>query len=84
MPFARPAIFQSTLPVWGVTAVKAVADGMLIFQSTLPVWGVTDETDGDADTADISIHTPRVGSDSAVLPFRGHTAYFNPHSPCGE
>ncbi len=36
-----PRIFQSTLPVWGVTAARVLQLRQLLFQSTLPVWGVT-------------------------------------------
>ena len=59
--------FQSTLPVWGatcgtiVTGIKA-----RLFQSTLPVWGATPSTSTSAKPQAISIHAPRVGSDSKM------------------
>ena len=34
------------------------------FQSTLPVWGATGEEATDRPIAGISIHAPRVGSDT--------------------
>ena len=36
-----------------------------LFQSTLPVWGATLDTSMEDHVADISIHAPRVGSDTA-------------------
>ena len=56
--------FQSTLPVWGATAVIApLSFTVILFQSTLPVWGATiGFTDITGDEG-ISIHAPRVGSD---------------------
>ena len=38
----------------------------LTFQSTLPVWGATGTSYGWQDVTEISIHAPRVGSDSAA------------------
>ena len=37
----RSELFQSTLPVWGVTRKDLVPSCHKSFQSTLPVWGVT-------------------------------------------
>ena len=34
-------VFQSTLPVWGATAVNVIHAAGGRFQSTLPVWGAT-------------------------------------------
>ena len=54
------------------------------FQSTLPVWGATHRSCRSGEYAAISIHAPRVGSDSAgVQGGVGHDD-FNPRSPCGE
>ncbi len=38
--------------------------GVGLFQSTLPAWGATPVKPGEADERNISIHAPRVGSDS--------------------
>jgi hypothetical protein len=56
----------------------------VIFQSTLPVWGATRLSGYNLFFILISIHAPRVGSDSP--PNAGNTGakYFNPRSPCGE
>ena len=40
---SRGQIFQSTLPVWGATAIVFLLYVSLSFQSTLPVWGATSE-----------------------------------------
>ena len=54
------------------------------FQSTLPVWGATYEALARGGSRYISIHAPRVGSDS-ILKIRSLTNKdFNPRSPCGE
>ena len=54
------------------------------FQSTLPVWGATQIKPRARNGSAISIHAPRVGSDSDV-PWPSHEwRYFNPRSPCGE
>ena len=57
-------LFQSTLPVWGATvdALNEVIPGL--FQSTLPVWGATCDVVAACIVDLISIHAPRVGSDS--------------------
>ena len=54
------------------------------FQSTLPVWGAT--FDGDIGTFQclISIHAPRVGSDTLEVRKNRPNMDFNPRSPCGE
>ena len=38
---SNPALFQSTLPVWGATYKDGRRRSTVIFQSTLPVWGAT-------------------------------------------
>ena len=57
--------FQSTLPGWGATA-QGLETGFQgkVFQSTLPGWGATGDGAAMAYRADISIHAPRMGSDS--------------------
>ena len=57
--------FQSTLPVWGATLLPFAPKPSRIFQSTLPVWGATNYTVNELLAGDISIHAPRVGSDSS-------------------
>ena len=59
-------VFQSTLPVWGATPIWGAHDmGALEFQSTLPVWGATLAVHIQGGPIhQISIHAPRVGSDS--------------------
>ena len=54
------------------------------FQSTLPVWGATLERVQHDGVGSISIHAPRVGSDSIIGPKIAASADFNPRSPCGE
>ena len=55
--------FQSTLPVWGATPSLPNYATEHMFQSTLPVWGATARFGPDVNTAYVSIHAPRVGSD---------------------
>ena len=54
------------------------------FQSTLPVWGATNVSYIFFLNYTISIHAPRVGSDSALRSGLQGTCHFNPRSPCGE
>ena len=54
------------------------------FQSTLLVWGATGNLLIRARCRMISIHTPRVGSDTSTTYTARMKRYFNPHSPCGE
>ena len=64
-PIASAAlIFQSTLPAWGATAKTATRNANTAFQSTLPAWGATLAAFMDSVVLMISIHAPRVGSDS--------------------
>ena len=77
--------FQSTLPVWGATCFLGVLPhSQFLFQSTLPVWGATISCGFVRRTDRISIHAPRVGSDSISLTNCTARGYFNPRSPCGE
>ena len=56
-----------------------------VFQSTLPVWGATAGKPRYKCALRISIHAPRVGSDTwGIAPFQVLCVYFNPRSPCGE
>ena len=63
LEFDRYQVFQSTLPVWGATFIRLMAQTSTVFQSTLPVWGATELAATFADGSMISIHAPRVGSD---------------------
>ena len=84
-PFTQAEIFQSTLPVWGATLYRVCPLDRLRFQSTLPVWGATCGRLSAIKEVIISIHAPRVGSDSDTFLF--YTIFsnnFNPRSPCGE
>ena len=58
-------LFQSTLPGWGATCAQSTRRPTGLFQSTLPGWGATTYRDG-LTTLQliISIHAPRMGSDS--------------------
>ena len=58
--------FQSTLPVWGATTMPLTPQTIGLFQSTLPVWGATQRQYGRPDLPGISIHAPRVGSDTCL------------------
>ena len=62
---ARDNRFQSTLPGWGATcgfSIKSVS--CRLFQSTLPGWGATDFVRPQRHVSHISIHAPRMGSDT--------------------
>ena len=54
------------------------------FQSTLPVWGATSSRSEALALDWISIHAPRVGSDTTGLVTVWRNLNFNPRSPCGE
>ena len=55
-----------------------------VFQSTLPVWGATGGYSRRVRFRLISIHAPRVGSDSSFFTASRALSNFNPRSPCGE
>ena len=59
-------IFQSTLPAWGATTDEERFDIIRLFQSTLPAWGATGIVNRPVDDSHISIHAPRMGSDSTA------------------
>ena len=54
------------------------------FQSTLPAWGETGCPCQNRRRRIISIHSPRMGRDTAAVDGRTHSRYFNPLSPHGE
>ena len=58
-------IFQSTLPGWGATNPQTLGNTLYLFQSTLPGWGATFRHPFCFPSICISIHAPRMGSDSA-------------------
>ena len=77
--------FQSTLPVWGATTKFYAKNAKIYrFQSTLPVWGATRRGNHQLYQHQISIHAPRVGSDSINIGHSARRLNFNPRSPCGE
>ena len=76
--------FQSTLPAWGATAPSCMDATHVIFQSTLPAWGATSAFHLNITIDDISIHAPRMGSDSKTSITEANIIYFNPRSPHGE
>jgi len=60
--------FQSTLPAWGATTCRpGKADDLFLFQSTLPAWGATTGEKVVLRAFFVSIHAPRMGSDSRAL-----------------
>ena len=56
----------------------------LRFQSTLPVGGATHPPQLQQVSGHISIHAPRIGSDSRINSTASSSCYFNPRSPHGE
>ena len=84
--FATKLLFQSTLPLRGVTEFFNEWNSYNKFQSTLPLRGVTLSQNILLKNRDmISIHTPLAGSDSeSKHPPKKQGYDFNPHSPCGE
>ena len=56
----------------------------VLFQSTLPAWGATERDARGGSRYTISIHAPRMGSDTARIRLTGGSSYFNPRSPHGE
>ena len=77
-------VFQSTLPLRGVTAFGKNLPVVREFQSTLPLRGVTQQVMAKRKRERISIHTPLAGSDRVSHVDPCHAGDFNPHSPCGE
>ena len=72
-------------PVWGATGAPTRSARFTCgFQSTLPMWGATHRHDVRAVRGEISIHAPRVGSDTWLLLLTSTSSNFNPRSPCGE
>ena len=78
------AYFKSTLPAWGATRLVSQQHCCCAFQSTLPA--------GERQSSSllcvvlhyISTHTPRIGSNTWVIPWIQRRLYFNQRSPHGE
>ena len=76
--------FQSTHPVRGATSAgQTQRRNYLTFQSTHPVRGATRQRQRSVQHAGISIHAPRAGCDSGLIPRRPSRCNFNPRTPCG-
>ena len=58
--------------------------GLLNFNPRSPCGERLAQVVGQPLVLDISIHAPRVGSDTAIPRHTHPAAYFNPRSPCGE
>ena len=78
------ANFNPRSPCGERQQITAAIPGDMGFQSTLPVWGATSDGRTVWEKPLISIHAPRVGSDTNCANNRGYKTYFNPRSPCGE
>ena len=63
-------------PCWELSPRSMVP----VFQSTLPVWGATNVTLGEVQALSISIHAPRVGSDTHT-PTTGSNCIFQSTLP---
>ena len=77
--------FQSTLPVWGATSSGRRNQNLRKYFNPRSPCGerpcfVVDV----CYTSYISIHAPRVGSDTLPVIILREFLYFNPRSPCGE
>ena len=84
VPVEQTSAFQSTLPARGATHFGKPSGQRPGFQSTLPARGATASVIPNVQTAVISIHAPREGSDPDHSMRRGNQHYFNPRSPRGE
>ena len=77
--------FQSTLPAWGATlSMVKLFSVFSRFQSTLPAWGATEVPPIISVRYYISIHAPRMGSDTSLRRVLMRSSDFNPRSPHGE
>ena len=81
-PIVSPSLFQSTLPAWGETTNSSnEAQIAQQFQSTLPAWGETLRTLHSCTHALISIHSPRMGRDTACAAIHGRNCLFQSTLP---
>ncbi len=78
------AEFQSTLPLWGATAIEGHLGMDIEISIHAPLVGSDPGFCREDCVCGISIHAPLVGSDFKVYASAAQTAYFNPRSPCGE
>ena len=78
------SVFQSTLPLRGVTRQTSLSNPFKSISIHTPLAG--SDLDGARLVRNerISIHTPLAGSDAAPQASTCPELYFNPHSPCGE
>ena len=77
--------FQSTLPVWGATAIKLpIRHSLFDFNPRSPYGERPHFARGGLSEIYISIHAPRVGSDLRSVNGQMLIWHFNPRSPCGE
>ncbi len=78
-------VFQSTLPVWGATLGRSTPlIPVPYFNPRSPCGERRFLVRHARVQPHISIHAPRVGSDSSCGTAPRGTTYFNPRSPCGE
>ena len=76
--------FQSTLPMRGATPYSISPFKFLVISIHTPHAGSDQNWCIRIHCRHISIHTPHAGSDNSYLSLFLSSAYFNPHSPCGE
>ena len=76
--------FQSTLPVWGATLLRAWLPFWKFYFNPRSPCGERHQLKRDDPYIFISIHAPRVGSDTSSSAARSGGRDFNPRSPCGE
>ena len=80
----NPGDFNPRSPCGERRSPSRLKVSVLVFQSTLPVWGATETDHRSGRGVQISIHAPRVGSDTTPAPAGRRYPDFNPRSPCGE
>ena len=77
--------FQSTLPVWGATGFPSTSLSVITdFNPRSPCGERLLRLRFQLSASVISIHAPRVGSDSCAVEKPKPHCDFNPRSPCGE
>ena len=67
LPFSSLCNFNPRSPCGERLTDSRIRARAVIFQSTLPVWGATQQPSYPSQLADISIHAPRVGSDTVTF-----------------
>ena len=81
---SRSSIFQSTPPHGERHGVAYHDDSQIVFQSTLPAWGATFFFACSECFFNISIHTPRMGSDPPIRAKMTTSHIFQSTPPHGE